>query len=80
MNKKRIQDERKYGNWEELPKGSRRYWFDVFGRDKGIARYCKEVDEDDNIVKFWQEIYNEDGKMIEIHEKYPVDKGHKKLF
>ncbi len=80
MKLKRIQDEKKYGTWEELPGGLRRYWFDIKGKDKGRARYYKEVDEDDNIIKFWQEIYDENGKMTEIHEKYPVDKGHIKLY
>lgn len=23
----------------------------------------------------WQEIYDQEGKLVEIHEKYPVDKG-----
>jgi len=26
-----------------------------------------------------QEIYDSAGHLIEIHEKYPIDKGHRKL-
>jgi hypothetical protein len=36
------------------------------------------VDASDSTLRFWQEIYDEKGKLIEIHEKYPVDKGHQK--
>jgi hypothetical protein len=42
-------------------------------------RYVKEVDADENTVRFWQEIYNDQGKLVEIHEKYPVDKGHQQV-
>jgi len=30
----------------------------------------------ENTIKFYQEIYNESGVLVEIHEKYPVNKGH----
>jgi hypothetical protein len=26
-----------------------------------------------------QEIYNDDGKLIEVHQKYPIDTGHQIL-
>ncbi len=40
----------------------------------------KEVDEDERTEKFYQEIYDdEEGKLVEIHEKYPVNKGHQKV-
>jgi hypothetical protein len=39
----------------------------------------KEVDEDETPVRFWQEIYDEQRKLAETHEKFPVDKGHKKV-
>jgi hypothetical protein len=29
-------------------------------------------------VRFWQEIYDDQGKLAETHEKFPVDKGHRK--
>lgn len=40
------------------------------------ARYLKEVDASETTVRFWQEIYDDQGKLVETHEKYPVDKGH----
>lgn len=74
----RAQNERKFGQWEELPGGGRRYWLDVSGRQGWRARYLKEVDADETTLRFWQEIYGEQGKLAEIHDKYPVDKGHQK--
>jgi hypothetical protein len=44
-----------------------------------LARYMKEVDSNEGTVRFWQEIYDGTGKLTEIHEKYPVDKGHQKV-
>jgi hypothetical protein len=29
--------------------------------------------------RFWQEIYDEHSQLMEVHEKYPVDKGHQKV-
>ena len=75
----RAQNERKFSHWEALPNGGRRYWFEVEGRHSWKARYVKEVDVDENTVRFWQEIYNEQDTLVEIHEKYPVDKGHRKI-
>lgn len=75
----RPQNERKFGSWEELPNGGRLYWFEVAGRSGWKARYVKEVDADENTVRFWQEIYDDRGKLVEIHEKYPVDKGHQQV-
>jgi hypothetical protein len=39
----------------------------------------KEVDADEATVRFWQEIYDERGQLVEVHEKYPLDSGHKKV-
>ncbi len=75
----RSQNERKFGHWEELPSGGRRYWFEVAGRQGWKARYLKEVDTDENTLRFWQEIYDDQGKLVGIHEKYPVDKDHQKV-
>jgi hypothetical protein len=36
------------------------------------------VDANEITLRFWQEIYDEQDKLAEIHEKYPVDKGHRK--
>ena len=74
----RAQNERKFGHWEELPNGGRRYWLDVVGRQGWRARYLKEVDDKEKTTRFWQEIHDERGKLIEVHEKFPVDKGHRK--
>ena len=75
----RQQNEQKFPNWINLPDGGRRYWFDVLGRQGWVARYVKEVDDNEKTTKFYQEIYDEQGELVEIHEKYPVDKGHKKV-
>jgi hypothetical protein len=76
---KRRRNERVFGNWEELPNGGRRYWYEVAGRLGWKARYVKEVDAEENTLRFWQEIYNERGELVEIHEKYPVDTGHREV-
>ena len=75
----RAQNEKKFGHWEELPGGGRRYWVDVVGRLGWRARYLKEVDLQELTLRFWQEIYDEQDKLVEVHEKYPVDKGHRKV-
>ena len=74
----RPQNEKKFDRWEELPGGGRRYRLDVAGRLGWQARYLKEVAADETTVRFWQEIYDDTGKLMETHEKFPVDKGHKK--
>lgn len=76
----REQNERKFPNWEELPGGGRRYWLDVPGRQGWYARYVKVVGADEETVAFYQEIYNERGELVEIHEKFPVDRGHRKVY
>ena len=74
----RAQNEKKFGHWEELSDGRRRYWLDVYGRLGWRARYLKEVDASETTLRFWQEIYDEQDKLTEIHDKYPVDRGHQK--
>ena len=76
---KRKQNEKEFENWTETPSGGRRYWFDVDGRNGGKARYVKEVDGNEITIAFWQEIFDIHSTMIEIHEKFPIDKGHKKI-
>lgn len=75
----RAQNEMKFAWWDELPGGGRRYRLDVAGRSGWRARYLKEVDATDATVRFWQEIYDDQGKLVEIHEKYPLDKGHQRV-
>lgn len=76
---KRQENEIKFGNWSETDFGGRRYWYEVKGKAGYYARYVKEVDQNEVTLKFYQEIYNFDEKLIEIHEKFPFDKGHRKL-
>lgn len=72
----REQNERKFRSWQDLPGGGRVYWLDVHGRQGGRARYVKVVDADENTLRFSQEIYDASGKLIEVHEKFPEDRGH----
>ena len=80
MNKeKRYKNKRKFENWEDLPNGGRRYWYNLKGRFGWSARYVKEVDAGEKTIRFYQEIYNENHELVEIHQKYPEDKGHQKV-
>jgi hypothetical protein len=72
----RSQNEHDFPNWQTLPDGGRRYWVDKPGRTWGFARYVKIVDSDEVTQSIVQEIYDDDGKLIERHQKYPVDTGH----
>jgi hypothetical protein len=74
----RERNERTFPHWEELAGGGRRYWLDVPGHHGWRARYLKTVDARENTLRFWQEIYDESGKLVEIHNKFPVDEGHQK--
>jgi hypothetical protein len=73
---KRLKNERKYENWKELPSGGRLYRYDVKGRSGWYSSYIKEVDNRENTIRFFQEVYDGNGRLIEIHHKYPEDKGH----
>jgi len=75
----RRQNEKKFGQWDALRSGGRRYWLDVPGRLGWRARHWKEVDAQENTLRFWQEVYDDHGALIEVHEKYPMDKGHQKV-
>jgi hypothetical protein len=79
IEQKRRKNERKFEQWEALPDNGRCYSYTVDGRYGWTARYVKEVDASENTVKFYQEIYDQDGRLVEIHEKYPIDKGHSKV-
>jgi hypothetical protein len=76
---KRQENERKFSNFKELPDELRLYWFEIEGRTGWKTRYVKIVDRDEVTVSFRQEIYNEEMILVEIHEKYPIDSGHKKV-
>lgn len=73
------QNERKFPTWQDLKDGGRRYWLDVRGHSGWKARYVKEVDAREVTVRFYQEIYDENGLLVEVHDKYPVDLGHRKV-
>jgi hypothetical protein len=75
----RAQNERKFKRWEDLPNGGRRYVRDFAGRAGGRARYIKEVDADERTTRFAQEIYDSSGRLLGVHEKFPVDLGHKQM-
>jgi len=75
-NPKRQANERKFEQWSNLDAGGRRYWYDIPGRSGWMARYVKEVDENEVTTRFYQEIYDDGGQLVEIHEKFPRDKGH----
>lgn len=72
-------EKRKARKGEELPDGGRLYRLEVRGRLGWHALYKKEVDAGEATIRFWQEIFDDQGRLVEIHEKYPLDKGHKKV-
>ena len=76
---KRKKNEKIFGDWNELKSGGRIYFFEVKGKHNWKAFYKKETDAHEKTIRFWQEIYNEKNKLVEVHEKYPIDKGHKKI-
>lgn len=75
----REQNERKFPNWEILETGGRSYWLDIQGRHGWKARYIKGVDGKEETMRFYQEIYDETGALVEVHHKYPIDLGHQKM-
>ena len=75
----RSQNERKFRHWEQLPNDGRRYIREFAGRAGGRARYIKEVDVNERTIRFAQEIYDAIGRLVAVHEKFPVDLGHKEL-
>jgi hypothetical protein len=60
----RAQNEKRFANWLDLPDGGR-------------ACYVKEVRPDEITQKFWQEIYDDSGRLTEVHHKFPIDPGHR---
>jgi len=72
-------NEKKYKKWEVTQKGGRLYSRKIGGQFGWYAIYYKETDENENTLRFWQEIYNEKNELTEIHQKYPEDKGHQKI-
>lgn len=77
--KQRQKNEIDYESWIEKEDGGRIYWFEISGKLGWKAKYLKEVNNEEVTIKFWQEVYDGNNVIKEIHEKYPVDKGHQKL-
>ncbi len=55
------------------------YRLKIDGKLGWSAVYLKEVDLFEKTIRFWQEIYDDKNVLREIHEKFPVDLGHRKL-
>ena len=51
----------------------------VDGVVSGFQRMIKIVNRDEITLQVIQEIYDNEGRLIERHQKYPVDTGHQKL-
>lgn len=79
VDQKQSQNEKKFSKWVELPGGGRKYWFEIKGRFGWKARYVKEVNIQEDTIRFYQEIYDEKENLVETHEKFPIDKGHKRI-
>lgn len=75
----RRKNEHDFTDWEDLPDGGRRYWFDRKGSVWGFQRMVKIVDANENTLFVFQEVYNDDGELYERHQKFPVDTGHEIL-
>ena len=75
----RNSNERKYKQWSETENNGWLYQRKVIGQHGWYAIYFKEVNWQEEIVGFWQEIYDEFGTLVEIHHKYPEDLGHQKI-
>jgi len=76
---KRKENEKKFRSWTELLDGGRRYFYEVQGKHGWRARYVKEVNRLEETISFYQEIYDQNGNLVETHEKFPKDKGHRKF-
>jgi hypothetical protein len=78
IEKKQKQNEKEYSNWIELINNGRLYWNEIKASDDSgkKAHYEKEVDSEEHTITFIQKIFDNNGTLIEIHQKYPIDKGH----
>ncbi|MEX2368983.1 MAG: hypothetical protein WD552_01145 [Candidatus Paceibacterota bacterium] len=75
----RNQNERKFEQWIDEIDGGRTYTRRVQGKHRWFALYHKKVSNTEETLAFWQEIYDPSGILREIHEKFPVDKGHRNV-
>ena len=75
---KRKLNEKKFETWTESKTG-RIYRKTVSGKFGWKAEYVKTVNEEKDTMQFIQNIYDERGNLVEVHEKFPVDKGYQKI-
>lgn len=75
----RRQNESKFPHWIDLADQGRLYWRDVRSRSGKIVRYIKIVDAAETTREFRQEVYDARGELIEIHDKFPIDRGHQRV-
>ena len=54
-------------------------FLEIPGKMGWKARYFKEVDAAERTLRFWQAIYDSHNRIVEIHEKFPVDRGHQSM-
>ena len=76
---KRLRNEKRFSWWEKLPYGGRIYWYEVTGKFGFKARYVKQVNQQEDTLRFYQEIYDSQGNLVEVHEKFPIDLGHQRI-
>lgn len=84
LSKTRQRNQKDWPHWEDLPDGRRRYWLKRTGAKWGWQILFKEVTLDpesqlEHTIRMWQEIYDDAGKLVESHQKFPIDTGHQKL-
>jgi hypothetical protein len=84
MARRRKQNERIWPHWQDLPESRRRYWLRREGFVWGHQVLFKEVvfnpeTQLEQTTRMWQEIYDDHGELVESHQKYPTDTGHRKL-
>ncbi len=75
----RKSNERRFTLWDDLPDGGRRYYRLIPGKVRGYARYVKAVDAHENTLTIVQEVYDNEGRLIAIHQKFPEDIGHQAI-
>ncbi|HAY35314.1 MAG TPA: hypothetical protein DCY06_14390 [Bacteroidetes bacterium] len=77
--KKGKNNEKYFKDWIEDEKGKRIYKKKITGKFGWYAVYEKAVDNNEKTISFKQNVYDENDKLREVHQKYPIDTGHKKL-
>lgn len=73
---KRKQNENEFPSWEVLPNGGRRYSKQRPGAQSVYQRIVKIVDLNEVTLLVLQEVYNDDGQLVETHQKFPLGSSH----